>query len=104
MNPIARRARGERTYAFAYRRLPRGSIDAWVAFLRGEDRSALSSLVLALTEKPHARRDRAVVQADVDALDGFFRHEAHRLREACAKKFPKLEVWRRGSGARTVLT
>jgi len=82
---IARRARGERTYAFAYRRLPRGSIDAWAAFLRGEDRSALSSLVLALTEKPNARRDRAVVQADVDALDGFFRHEAHRLREACRR-------------------
>jgi hypothetical protein len=27
----------------------------------------------------------------------------HRLRAACAKKFPKLEVWRRSSGARTVL-
>ena len=27
----------------------------------------------------------------------------HRLREACAKKFPKLEVWRRSSGARTIL-
>jgi hypothetical protein len=26
-----------------------------------------------------------------------------RMREACAKKFPKLEVWRRSSGARTVL-
>lgn len=81
----ARRARGERTYAFAYRRLPRGSIDAWAAFLRGEDRSALSSLVLALTEKPHARRERVAVQADVDALDGFFRHEARRLHDACRR-------------------
>jgi len=79
------RARGARTYTFAYRRLPRGSVDAWTAFLRGEDRSALSSLVLALAEKPRARRDRAAVQADVDALDGFFRHEAHRLREACRR-------------------
>jgi hypothetical protein len=26
-----------------------------------------------------------------------------RLREACAKKFPKLEAWRQKSGARTVL-
>jgi hypothetical protein len=26
-----------------------------------------------------------------------------RIREACAKKFPKLEMWRRDSGARTVL-
>lgn len=81
----ARRARGEATYAFSYRRLPRGSVDAWAAFLRGEERSALSSLVLALTERPRARRDRAAVQADVDALDGFFRHEARRLREACRR-------------------
>jgi hypothetical protein len=81
----ARRAREERTYAFSFRRLPRGAIDAWAAFLRGEDRSALSSLVLALIEKPKARSDRAVVQADVDALDRFFRHEAQRLREACRR-------------------
>ncbi|MEW6272963.1 MAG: hypothetical protein AB1689_27110 [Thermodesulfobacteriota bacterium] len=82
---IVRRARGERTYAFAYRRLPRGSVDGWTAYLRGEDRSALSSLVLALAEKPSACRDRAAVQGDVDALDGFFRHEARRLREACGR-------------------
>lgn len=82
---LVRRARGERTYAFAYRRLPRGSIDAWTAFLRGEDRSALSSLVLALADKPRALRDRTAVQADVDALDGFFRHEVLRLREACRR-------------------
>jgi len=82
---IVRRARGERTYGFAYRRLPRGSLDAWSAFLRGEDRSALPALVLELAEKPRARRDRAVVQADVDALDAFFRHEATRLREACRR-------------------
>jgi hypothetical protein len=82
---IVRRARGERTYAFAFRRVPRGSVESWTAFLRGEDRGALTSLVLELAEKPKARRDRAVVQADVDALDGFFRHEARRLREACRR-------------------
>lgn len=82
---LVRRARGERTYAFAYRRLPRGATDAWEAFLRGEERSALSALVLDLAEKPKARRDRAAVQADVDALDGFFRYEALRLREACRR-------------------
>jgi len=81
----ARRTRGERTYAFAFRRLPRGAVDAWAAFLRGEDESALSSLVLTLTEKPKARSDRRVVQADVDALDRFFRHEAKRLRDACRR-------------------
>jgi hypothetical protein len=82
---IVRRARGERTYAFTFRRVPRGSLDAWTAFLRGEDRSALASLVLELAEKPRARRERAAVQADVDALDGFFRHEAQRLRDACRR-------------------
>jgi hypothetical protein len=81
----ARRARDERTYAFSFRRLPRGSSDEWAAFLRGEDRSALAALVLALTEKPKARSDRSSVQADVDALDRFFRHEAQRLREACRR-------------------
>lgn len=81
----ARRARGERTYAFSFRRLPRDSSEAWAAFLRGEDRGVLSSLVLALAEKPKARSDRAAVQADLDALDRFFRHEARRLREACRR-------------------
>jgi hypothetical protein len=81
----ARRPRRERTYAFSFRRLPRGSVDAWAAFLRGEDRSALPSLVLDLAEKPQARSERAVVQADVDALDRFFRHEAQRLRDACRR-------------------
>jgi excinuclease ABC subunit C len=80
-----RRASGERTYAFSFRRLPRDSTDAWAAFLRGEDRSALSSLVLALAEKPKARSDRSAVQADVDALDRFFRHEAQRLLWACRR-------------------
>jgi excinuclease ABC subunit C len=79
----SRRSRGERTYAFSFRRLPRGSVDAWAAFLRGEDRTALSSLVLELIEKPKARSDRASVQDDVDALDRFYRHEARRLREVC---------------------
>ena len=82
---ITRRVRGERTYVFSIRRLPRGWDEAWAAFLRGESRAALSTLVLALTEKPSARRDAKAVQDDVDALDRFYRHEALRLRDACAR-------------------
>ncbi|MFO0683816.1 MAG: GIY-YIG nuclease family protein [Sandaracinus sp.] len=81
--PPERRARGARTYVFTIRQLPAGWMDEWTAFLRGESRAALSRLVLALLDKPRARRGAAEVQADVDALERFFRHEALRLREAC---------------------
>lgn len=79
------RARGERTWAFAIRRLPAAWREDWTPFLRGESRAALGALVLSLVDKPRARRDAAQVQADVDALDRFYRHEALRLREACAR-------------------
>ncbi len=78
-----RRARGARTYVFTIRQLPAPWMDEWTAFLRGESRAALSHLVLALLDKPRARRGASEVQADVDALDRFFRHEAVRLRDAC---------------------
>lgn len=77
-----RRAKGERTWVFALRQLPSGFRQAWEPFLRGESRAPLAALVLALTERARARRDAATVQADVDALERFYRHEAVRLREA----------------------
>jgi hypothetical protein len=80
-----RRPRGERTYVFSFRRLPKTWPAEWSTFLRGEARGALAALVLALTEKPGARREAEAVQADVDALERFYRHEASRLRAACAR-------------------
>lgn len=81
----ARRARGARTWSFAVRQLPPSWGQDWTRFFTGESRAALSALVLALVDKPAARRDAVSVQADVDALERFFRHEAQRLRDACAR-------------------
>lgn len=78
-----RRAKGARTWSFVVRQLPASWLEDWTRFLRGESRAALTALVLALLDKPRARRDAEAVQADVDALERFFRHEAERLREAC---------------------
>jgi hypothetical protein len=81
----ARRARGERTWCFEVRRLPRSWLDEWPSFLRGESRVALASLVVALLEKPAARRHAFAVQEDIDALDRFYRHEALKLADACRR-------------------
>jgi hypothetical protein len=78
----AQRARGTRTWCFEVRQLPGDWRASWSAFLRGESRAALSALVVALLDKPRARRDAAAVQADVDALERFYKHEALRLAEA----------------------
>ncbi len=80
---VRHRVKGARTWSFAVRQLPESWLDDWTRFLTGESRAALSALVLALVDKARARRDGKSVQADVDALERFFRHEAQRLREAC---------------------
>lgn len=51
-------------------------------FLRGDSSAFLESLVLALLEKPTARRRAEEIQNHVDALKRFFRHEAKKLRQA----------------------
>ncbi len=79
------RARGARTWSFAVRRLAPDWEAQWTSFLRGDSRAALSALAVALLDKPRARRDAAAVQADLDALERFHRHEALRLRAACAR-------------------
>lgn len=78
----AQRPRGARTWGFEVRKLPPDWQASWSAFLRGESRAALSSLVVALLDKPRARRDPAAVQTDLDALERFYRHEALRLADA----------------------
>ncbi|MDQ3037383.1 MAG: GIY-YIG nuclease family protein [Myxococcota bacterium] len=80
-----RRARGTRTWSFEIRRLPADWRATWSGFLRGESRAALSTLVLALLEKSRARREASAVQDDVDALERFYRHEAHKLADACRR-------------------
>lgn len=77
-----RRPRGSRTWCFSIRRVGSGWREPWAAFLRGESRSALSTLALALLDKPDARRSADRVQEDLHALDRFYRHEALRLAEA----------------------
>lgn len=76
------RPRGTRTWYFEVRRLPASFVETWSRFLRGESREALSSLVVALLDKPRARRDASSVQDDLDALERFYRHEALKLAEA----------------------
>lgn len=77
-----RRAKGERTWCFELRRLPSAWATSWERFLRGESRTPLSELSLALLDKASARRDAAAVADDLRALDRFFRHEALKLAEA----------------------
>jgi hypothetical protein len=80
-----RRAKGERTWTFEVRRMGHDFRERWTSFLRGESRSPLSALALALLEKPSARRDAKTVEEDLAALDRFFRHEAVKLRDACLR-------------------
>jgi excinuclease ABC subunit C len=76
------RPRGTRTWLFEVRQLPPSWAQEWSAFLRGESRAALSALVVALLDKPRARRDATTVQEDIDALERFYKHEALRLADA----------------------
>jgi len=71
--------RTTRTWTFELRRVGASFETSWGAFLRGESRAPLNELVLALLEKPAARRDATDVQADLTALERFYRHEATKL-------------------------
>ena len=51
-------------------------------FLRGDSKAFLTKAVLALLEKPKARRDSAETQQYLDSLVHFFTFEAVRLRKA----------------------
>lgn len=60
--------------------------DEWLAplrdFLRGDSKTFLTKAVVALLEKPKARRDSAETQQAIDALVHFFTFEAVPLRKA----------------------
>lgn len=60
--------------------------DEWLApfhaFLRGESKAFLTQAVVALLEKPQARRFAAETQEHIDALAHFFTFEAVTLRKA----------------------
>lgn len=79
---VPQRPRGTRTWCFEIRRLGSGWRAPWEALLRGESREALSSLVLALLERPGARREAGSVQDDLAAIERFWKHEALKLAHA----------------------
>jgi len=81
----ARRERGTRTWCFEIRKLDAGWQERWSAFLRGSSRDALAALAFSLLDKPRARRDAKTVEADLAALDRFYRHEAEKLARACQR-------------------
>ncbi len=80
-----RRPRGTRTWCFEIRKLDSNFEASWRPFLRGESRDALTALVIALTEKPRARRDSKLVASDLLSLDRFYREEALKLAAARAR-------------------
>lgn len=55
-------------------------IDQFDSFLRGEERSAMESLILTLVESAAARRATRSVQRNLNWLKYFWKHEAVRLR------------------------
>ena len=64
------------------RRLPKSLDDALLAFLRGEGKSALRPLVLALVERPGARGHREDTQEHLEVLASFSLEECEPLRAA----------------------
>lgn len=62
--------------------------DEWLAplqeFLRGDSKAFITQAVLALLEKPKARRHAGETQEWIDSLDHFFKFEATPLRKAIA--------------------
>lgn len=64
------------------RRLPAPLDEALLAFLRGEGKGALRPLVLALLERPDARRRAEATQAHLEVLAAFSLEECEPLRAA----------------------
>lgn len=86
-HPVPRRQLGaegdhERSYVFAFRRLPPVFRDLWADFFLGKSHEALSQLVLSLLEKASARALRADVDEWIKDLERFYKHEAMRLAKA----------------------
>jgi hypothetical protein len=72
------------SHHYVFRQLPEDWRASWGAFFRGESRDALAELVLALTENAGARRSPKKIQALLNSLAQFWRHEIVPLRKARA--------------------
>src|SRR6185503_504051 len=76
VNPSHRRNRTlKHSYIFSFRRLPPNWARAWASFYEGQSALAMEELILNLVENAGARRRRAQVQAHLDELKRFWRHE-----------------------------
>lgn len=70
------------SHLLSYRQLPESWCAEWSLFLRGESRRAVETLVLSLLENAGARRRPGKIQAQLDAIQRFWRHEAVPLARA----------------------
>lgn len=72
------------SHVYTFRRFPREWPEAWKALLRGASRTALEELSLRLLDSAGARARGATIEADLRALERFFRAEASTLAAAIA--------------------
>jgi excinuclease ABC subunit C len=72
------------SHVVAFRQLPASWVADLDSFWRGESQAAMEELVLALVERPAARKKRDKVQDMFDAIKRFWREEARPLAEARA--------------------
>lgn len=72
------------SHVYTFRRFPRDWPEAWKALLRGASRTALEELSLRLLDSAGARARGAAIEADLRALERFFRAEASTLAAAIA--------------------
>jgi len=76
LNPSGRRSRIVRhSYIFSFRRLPSHWAAIWNSFYKGESALAMEELILKLVEKAGARHRPGKVQAHLDEIKRFWRHE-----------------------------
>jgi hypothetical protein len=76
LNPSSRRSRIVRhSYIFSFRRLPSHWAAIWNSFYKGESALAMEELILKLVEKAGARHRPSKVQAHLDEIKRFWRHE-----------------------------
>jgi hypothetical protein len=70
------------SYVYSFRQLPPEWMDVWSDFWKGQSKSALEILVLALIENAGARRTPGKIQDLLNSLKRFWRHEALPLAQA----------------------
>jgi excinuclease ABC subunit C len=68
------------SYVVGFRRLDERWQSLLSEFWRGRSRAAIAELILALVEKPSARRTPQQIQEAIDLLKRFWKHEASLLR------------------------